>query len=75
MLTLTNTNSNIGLTTLSGGTLQLGNGAPGNDGTLNGNLLLNNNSVLLLNDVGAVTYPVRSAAPVRWSSSAPTWRP
>jgi len=54
MLTLTGANTNAGGAIVTGGTLQLGNGATGNDGSLTGNIV--NNSALVYNLHGSQTY-------------------
>jgi fibronectin-binding autotransporter adhesin len=54
MLTLTGANTNAGGATVTAGTLQLGNGAAGNDGSLSGNIT--NNSSLVYNLHGTQTY-------------------
>ena len=54
-LTLTGSNAYTGRTTISGGTLQLGDGSPGHDGiTLTGNIV--NNAALVYNLNGNQTY-------------------
>jgi autotransporter-associated beta strand protein len=54
-LVLTASNTYIGPTTISGGTLQLGSGAIGNDGSINGTALVTNNSTLAYNLAGTQT--------------------
>jgi len=53
-LTLTGSNTYSGLTTVSGGTLQLGDGTPGHDGSIAGNFI--NNTALVYNLSGNQTY-------------------
>ncbi|MGJ8643548.1 MAG: autotransporter-associated beta strand repeat-containing protein [Luteolibacter sp.] len=54
-LTLTSTNTYTGDTTISGGTLQLGDGTTGNDGSL-ASSLITNNGALVYNLFGTSTY-------------------
>jgi len=54
MLTLTGSNTNAGGAIVTAGTLQLGNGATGNDGSLTGNIV--NNAALVYNLHGSQTY-------------------
>ena len=54
ILLLLRANSYSGETTISGGTLQLGNGVAGNDGSIVGNII--DNAALLYNLVGNQTY-------------------
>jgi autotransporter-associated beta strand protein len=49
LVTITNSNAYTGTTTISAGTLQIGNGTPGNDGTLTGTSGIVNNSALVYN--------------------------
>ncbi|MGA2259080.1 MAG: autotransporter-associated beta strand repeat-containing protein, partial [Thermoguttaceae bacterium] len=53
-LTLTGSNTYTGLTTVSGGTLQLGDGTPGHDGSIAGNIA--NNASLVYNLSGNKLY-------------------
>ena len=54
MLTLTNSNTYSGTTTVNAGTLQLGNGMPGFDGSIAGNIV--DNGALVYNLNGGQTY-------------------
>ena len=55
MLTLTASNTYLGLTTISAGTLQLGTGAAGQDGSINGTSGVTNNGTLAYNLAGSQT--------------------
>ena len=55
LVTITNANTYSGATTISSGTLQIGNGSPGQDGTLNGTSGVMNNSTLIYNINGLQT--------------------
>ena len=55
MLTLTASNTYSGLTTISSGTLQLGTGLPGQDGSINNTNGLTNNGTLAYNLAGSQT--------------------
>ena len=55
-LTLTGANLYAGGTTISGGTLQLGNGTTGNDGSLSATGGINDNGMLTFNLAGSETY-------------------
>ncbi len=59
LLTITNSNAYSSATTISAGTLQLGNGTPGNDGTLTGTSGILNNSALVFDLAGSqtISYP------------------
>jgi autotransporter-associated beta strand protein len=55
-LTLTTANYYSGPTTISGGTLQLGDGTSGHDGTIGSSLLVTNNGVLVYNRFDSASY-------------------
>jgi fibronectin-binding autotransporter adhesin len=55
-LTLTAANTNAGTTTVSGGTLQLGDGISGHDGSLNSTAGITNNASLVYNLSGSQSY-------------------
>jgi autotransporter-associated beta strand protein len=52
-LTLTNLNSYIGITSVNGGTLQLGDGAPGDDGSINNTNRVTDNGTLVFDLAGS----------------------
>ena len=54
--TLTGVNPYSGTTTIGAGTLQLGNGLAGNDGTISNSLSIVNNASLIFNRFGSVGY-------------------
>jgi autotransporter-associated beta strand protein len=56
VVTLTTANTYSGSTTISAGTLQLGNGTTGHDGTIANSLNVTNNGVLAYNRFGTNTY-------------------
>ena len=66
-LTLTNTNTYSGTTTISGGSLLLGSGAAGQDGQLAYTTSIVNNGTLVVNNVGATTL-----VPINASSMVPS---
>ncbi|WP_395750689.1 autotransporter-associated beta strand repeat-containing protein [Prosthecobacter sp.] len=53
---LTGVNTYIGATTISAGTLQLGDGTSGNDGTISNSLSIIDNAALVYNRFGTFTY-------------------
>lgn len=55
-LTLTGANAYGGTTTISAGTLQLGDGTSGKDGTISGSLSIVNNAALVYNRFGSLAY-------------------
>ena len=55
-MTLTGSNALYGSTTITGGTLQLGTGASGCDGSLSASGTINNNATLAYNIVRSQTY-------------------
>ena len=55
MVTLTATNTYSGTTTISGGTLQLGTGAAGQDGSIGGTSGVTDNAMLVYNVAGSQT--------------------
>ena len=60
-VTLTGANTYTGVTTISAGTLQIGNG--GATGSITGNVT--DNATLVFDRTGALTYAASSAAPAR----------
>jgi autotransporter-associated beta strand protein len=55
-MTLTGSNTYSGTTTISAGTLQLGDGTSGKDGTNNNSLSIVNNAALVYNRFGSLSY-------------------
>ena len=73
MLCLTGANTNTGQTTISGGTLQIGNGTAGYDGSLSSALGITNNGALVFNLAGTGNYSgvISSSGNLRRSAQAP----